>query len=104
MTEIYRSPAVKSLVVKHDENIKTNNYRHAGYSSYLLMPPELLARAYAQYIGTRSGSRVIQNQISHDRDFNTRMGYRSQWTDAEFEPIAREFDNVFRRRGLLRSH
>ena len=103
MNALYRSPSVKSVIAKHDENIRTGNHRHAQYSAYLLMPPEILARAYAQYIATRSGNRQMQNQIAQSRSIGERYGYRAQWSDKEFEPIAREFDNVFRRRGLLRS-
>lgn len=102
MTAIYNSASVRSLVDRHKANRADHDARQEHVSKYLLMPPELLARAYAQWISVRSGSRAMQSEISRDREAWGNHGYRAQWQDREFEPIAREFDAMFKRRGLLR--
>lgn len=101
MTAIHRSEAAKSLVKRHQENIERGNYRHIQASRYLLMQPELYARAYAQWIGLRSGSTHVQGGVHEMREAWGQYGYAAQWSDRDFAPIAREFDRMFARRGLL---
>ena len=101
MTAIHRSEAVKSLVQRHRENVDSGDYRHTQASRYLLMQPELYARAYAQWIGLRSGSAHVQGGVREAREIWASHGYAAQWSDRDFAPIAREFDRMFARRGLL---
>jgi hypothetical protein len=101
MRALYRSQAGKSLVAKHEENIRTDNHYGKQASEYLLMPPEMFARAYNQYIGLRGSERIARETREHGEGWS-RYGYQAQWTDADFAPIAREFDRLFQRRGLLR--
>lgn len=101
MRAICSSKAVHSLVLAHEKNVKNNNGYGQRLSNYLLMPPEMFARAYNQYIGLRSSPQIA----AETREFGAgwaRHGYDAQWKDADFAPIAREFDRLFQRRGLLR--
>lgn len=99
MKAVYKSEAVKKLVEKHDDN--EMNGRSNEHAMYLLMPPELFARAYAQWIG-RKASAQIRNEVQAYGDGWRRYGYHAQWEDKDFEPIALEFDRLFERRRLLR--
>lgn len=103
MVTLNRSKAVKSLVERHKQNQANNDWAHTNASTYLLMQPEIFARAYEQYIGIRSGSKTIQDNVEHMRASWAQHGYQAQWEPKDFEPIAREFDRMFQKRGLLRS-
>lgn len=100
MRKIYRSQAVGELVDKAKQQ------RGMGLptrpADYLLMPPELFARAYAQWITTKSGSRQLKSELDAFSQGWRSHGYSAQWNDKDFEPISREFDRLFQRRGLLR--
>jgi hypothetical protein len=99
MAAIYKSHAVKKLVEKHDDN--EAHGRSTEHAMYLLMPPELFARAYAQWIGQKSSAQ-IRNEVRAYGDGWRRYGYHAQWEDKDFEPIAKEFDRLFAGRRLLR--
>jgi len=98
MNAIYKSHAVKKLVEKHDSNAAQG--RTTEHAQYLLMPPELFARAYAQWIGSKASAQ-IRNEVEAYGDGWLRHGYHAQWEDKDFEPIAREFDRLFAGRRLL---
>jgi len=71
--------------------------------AYLLEPRECFARAYAQYIAVRSGDSSLLAQLDDKRgDLLTQAIYYEQWTDADFTPIADDFDRLLRRKGWLR--
>lgn len=101
MKAICSSRAVHSLVLAHEKNIKNEDKYGQRLSNYLLMPPELFARAYNQYIGLRSSPQIANETREFGRSWG-RHGYDAQWKDEDFAPIAREFDRLFQRRGLLR--
>ena len=101
MQALYKSEAARSLVKKHRENERSGNYYGTQASEYLLMPPEMFARAYNQYIGVKASPRIHRETQEHGEGWS-RHGYQAQWTDADFAPISREFDRLFQRRGLLR--
>ncbi len=101
MTSIYKSEAVKNLVEKAEDHRNMGNPHGQRVTGYLLMSPELFARAYAQYIGLR-GSRTIKEETdAYGRAWKSH-GYDAQWSDKDFAPIAREFDTLFRNRRLSR--
>lgn len=102
MVALNKSKAVTSLREKHKRNTENGDWGHTQASTYLLMQPEIFARAYEQYIATRSGSPHIKESVRNMRESWGRHGYAAQWDDQDFAPIAREFDRVFERRGLLR--
>jgi hypothetical protein len=98
---LYNSAAVKQLVEKHEHHVRGRDYSGQQNTQYLLMPPEIFARAYSQWVSTRSSPQML----SECHDFGAhwrRSGYHAQWDDKDFEPIAREFDRLFANRGLRR--
>lgn len=101
MNAIYRSDAAKKLVAKHNERARDG--LNTDFARYMLMPPELFARAYAQWIGTKT-SPQIRNEVAMYGADCQRHGYHAQWTDEDFKPIHAEFDRLFAGRNLLRNH
>jgi len=65
---------------------------------YLLKPRELWARSYAQYIVTKSGDPLLLAEL--DRVRKGPEPWR-QWTDAEFRPILKQMDKLFRKKGWV---
>lgn len=71
--------------------------------AYYLDPREIFARAYAQWIATRSGNIEALRQLARARDaqpnVTLRIGqaktYPRQWEDTDFAPIAKAFDDYF---------
>lgn len=74
---------------------------HRNYIDYLLKPEEMFARAYAQYIATRSGNPAMLQQLAEMRD-NPYNPYKTQWTDEDFAPIAAELDKWFKLKGWVK--
>ena len=69
------------------------------YLSYLLLRRELFARAYAQYIVTKSQSPQLLRQLDAIR-YNPKDPFRfRQWEASDFQPIFAEFDQLFRKWG-----
>jgi hypothetical protein len=64
--------------------------------SYYNDPTEMWSRAYAQWIAWRSGSAALKAQA--DRMIAEEFGY---WDWPDFEPIAREIEMAFQKRGWL---
>jgi hypothetical protein len=73
------------------------------HTAYLLRWREIWARAYAQYIPTRTGDVELMAQLDKRRDPGSwyHQVYRSQWEDADFEPIALAMDAVFKGLGWI---
>ncbi len=79
--------------------------------AYLLAPEEVFARAYTQYIVTRSGSPTLRKQLAHHMSFSQRtafggltkhdLHYPEFWDPDEFEPIAKALDELFERHGWI---
>ncbi len=101
-TAMYSSAAIQSIVQKHKTHTKDKDYIALAKTGYLLEPSEIFARAYAQWIGTRS-SPTVKRQIQEQGRIWNNHGYPAQWEDKDFEPIAREFDRLFAQRGLRRN-
>lgn len=71
------------------------------YLRYALQGRELWARSYAQYVATRSGDVKMLEQVTQVRAGKVAFLKDSQWSAADFAPIAREMDNVFKEIGWL---
>lgn len=99
---MYKSKAIASLVKKHEEHEKDRDYIGMQRTQYLLMPAEIFARAYSQWVGTRSSPQVRSELHEFDSIWRAH-GYHAQWDDKDFEPIARQFDHLFAKRGLRRA-
>ena len=97
--KLYSSRAAKSLIANLKHQMGRGDSEGIQISKYFLTPTEIVARAYAQYIGLRS-SKLIHGQIHEMRKLYAEYGYHAQWENADFAPIAREFDRLFRNRKL----
>lgn len=73
------------------------------YLLYLTSDRELWARTYAQYVATKGGNKKLQTQLKRLLDEETKEVVKipTQWSEEEFEPIAREIENAFRRIGWI---
>jgi hypothetical protein len=67
-------------------------------AKYRLSVHEQFARAYFQWIATRSGDEKLMDAVRRMQDDGDLMA----WADDDFTEIAAEFDNLFRQKGLLR--
>jgi len=111
MSTIDRSAAIKALRTRigrqharvrlPDGSIRQHPILQR-YVSYLLRQSEVFARAYAQYIATRSQSVVLLQQVSGLRHalLSGRV-YHTQWDTDDFETIGEAFDRLLRRKGWL---
>lgn len=69
------------------------------YRDYLLNPSETFARAYAQYVATRSGDRRLLDELGYLLEVQARDGVPRQWVGDDFEAVAAAFDDLMRRLG-----
>jgi hypothetical protein len=69
------------------------------FLQYLLRKQEIWARAYAQWITLRSGDQVMLEQLRKLRENIHPGSANSQWSDGDFEPIAREIDALMEKLG-----
>jgi len=77
------------------------------FGTYLRSAEELWARAFSQWVGTRSGDEAMlaaYRDAVRYRDFATdRWGIgMDHWTDEEFAEIADAIDDMFREAGMLK--
>ncbi len=74
------------------------------YIKYLLDETELWARAYAQYIAVRSKNplmlKELQQELASIRESPGKIF--TQWEEKDFEPIAKEIDEIFKKLGWLK--
>jgi hypothetical protein len=76
------------------------NMPTGSYKRYITDLRELWARAYAQYIGTRSGNKDILDSLQRRDAFEVnRGGHPIHWTEEDFAPVAEAFDQAFGRLG-----
>jgi hypothetical protein len=76
-----KTEAIKALRRLRGETISVEK---KGHLDYLLMPEEIWARAYAQFIAQRSGFRSLARDLR--RATESEAG--RQWTAADFKPVA----------------
>jgi hypothetical protein len=64
---------------------------------YLLLPQEIFARSYAQFIAVSSSDLKLKNEIGQAVNHSLRPRKMSrQWANEEFEPIALAFEQLWR--------
>jgi len=75
-----------------------------SYLSYLLKGREVFARAYAQYITTKSGSTAMMKELEKllARPKEATVGYQTQWEPDDFKPIEKAFDDLFAEQGWIK--
>lgn len=98
MTTLYRSKGARIIVKQYTIDQKNKDYAQLAFGRYLLSPHEMFARSYAQW--TASKSPHVRKDVQHYHEVTKRNMYPAQWEPDDFAPIAREFDRVFRNRGL----
>jgi SPP1 gp7 family putative phage head morphogenesis protein len=69
-------------------------------AGYLQSPREIWARAYAQYVATKSGDPELLRQLDIIRKVPD-FGAVIQWSDEDFAPISAAMDEVFRKKGWI---
>jgi hypothetical protein len=79
-----------------------------SFGSYLRSPEELWARAYSQWVGTRSGDSAMisgyEGALARSSPDTDRWGRGlNHWPADDFEPIADAIDGLFRAMGVLRA-
>jgi len=81
-----------------------DHYIQQNYVKYLLRENEVFARSYAQYIATESQDAQMIKDLDFNRDIAKAENsiYPSHWTDDDFAPIAKEFNNLFKAMGWLK--
>jgi hypothetical protein len=72
-----------------------------AYAQYMLSEHEIFARAYAQYVTTRSGNQEARRDLAYLQQEAQRETYPWQWQDDEFQAIAQSMDDIFRALGWL---
>jgi hypothetical protein len=85
------SPEIRALKAS-----KRSNHRN-----YLLRRREIWARAYAQYVATRTGDPGLLAGLEDWRTMRGINGF-AQWTDDSFEPIMKAIDELFLELGWLK--
>lgn len=83
-------------------NPRRPTHTENGHIAYLLTPEEMFARAYAQWIATRSQHAAGLTELARVLDVaqtDPYDPYRRQWSDDDFAPIAAALDRLFALRG-----
>ena len=79
------------------QEIRKANYKVSYYSD----PTEMIARSYAQYIAVKTQDPILASQLQGI--LNAKTNYHlSQWTDADFQPIIKAYDNLLEEMGWLK--
>ena len=73
-----------------------------AHIDYLLGPREQFARAYAQWVATRTGDRALLDQLSRYQGAENYTLRAYPWPGDDFTPIGAALDDIFRERGLLK--
>jgi hypothetical protein len=78
------------------QEIESSAGLHSDSIDYLTSNHEMFARAYAQYIAKKSGNPKMIQELKY-RQGSPIAGskYPDQWDDDDFEPIAKEIENIF---------
>ena len=101
------SASIQRLARLADPYTKTDNGApiSKGMVDYLRSGRETWARAYAQYVATRSQDETMIKELRHNMDVDRRAqgAYMPrQWEPRDFEPIAAAIDKVFKARGWIK--
>jgi hypothetical protein len=64
------------------------------HTEYLLEPKEIWARAYAQYIATRSGSTILKQDLEKSLLRSKDSGIPYQWDEKDFVLMGKEMDKL----------
>jgi SPP1 gp7 family putative phage head morphogenesis protein len=98
----WHAAVMRSDAFKHLQALLKDPIADGKHLNYLLEPTEVFARSYAQWVAVRSGNTAMLAQLAEMRIRGTGVYYSRQWDDADFEPIAVEFDRLFRSLGWIK--
>ncbi len=76
---------------------QSTSWRYQGKLRYLLEPQEIWARAYAQFIATKSGNNTLLKDLAELR----KKEPQKAWTDADFQPISDAIEKMFKNLGWI---
>jgi hypothetical protein len=80
-----------------------NNYTiDQKHVAYLLQDNEIWARAYSQWVATRSENLDMAAQLEYVLGQNRQKLYAPQWHPEDFKPIAAAIDGIFQGLGWLK--
>lgn len=105
MTDSLNLPKAKALLdaMKNTTTIKEGAKFYSydnDYQSYYLRDREIFARAYAQYIATKSGDALLMKQLKESQ--NDKISKYMQWPDSEFRDILKAMDDLLEGNGWLK--
>lgn len=105
MTDSVDNPKVRSLIdtLRNSKTIDNGIEYYSdspAFQSYYLRDREIFARAYAQYIATKSGDAVLLKQLKESQE-NSYSKYM-QWPDEEFRDILKAMDDLMEENGWLK--
>lgn len=102
---ITQSDAIKKIDTRARaidvRNPSDSDWNKIAYAQYLNTSPERYARAYAQYIAIRANDPKLKAQMESFRSNNRTDNV--QWTDEDFAPIAKAFDEHFQGQGKVKA-
>ena len=102
---VRKSKAIKSLEkMKQERKYKGIHLsvKQMKFVNYLLYEHEIWARAYAQYIATKSGDVTTKEQVQLKRTSGGDIWLSQQWSDSDFKPIMEEMDRIFKKLGWIK--
>jgi Zn-dependent peptidase ImmA (M78 family)/GNAT superfamily N-acetyltransferase len=79
---------VAGVMDKIKASPQSNVWKYWPKGEYWAKPSEMFARAFAQYVATKSGDPKMLKMMASQ--------HTAQWPEADFAPISAEFDNVFK--------
>ena len=91
---VITSQRIRDLFLAYQSALDPDEMSHLYY---LLSPPEIWARSYAQFIAQRSGNRVILDELVVMQTTNLQI----QWEDADFADIDRAIEAILREVGWM---
>jgi hypothetical protein len=110
MEHPYASTGQKELAALMSAITRSKTYTRlltrcrAGKKGYWVAPQELFARAYSQFIATKSGDAQLLAELNKIRS-GERESYHvwseAQWPDDDFAPILLEMEKLFTDRGWI---
>jgi hypothetical protein len=93
----------QSAAIQDFRDFAERNDRHSPLVRqivYWLDPIEQWARAYAQYVATRSGHPIMLAELQLARDMQAQaINKNVQWERSDFEPVAAAIEAAFQRLG-----
>ena len=101
-TDCTDDPKIKKVLdaIANSDAIKEGDKYYTGsFREYFMRPREQFARAYAQYIATKSEDSVLMEQLKNMQADEYNPYY--QWSDSDFRTIMKAIDELLEDNGWL---